>query len=78
MQKFKTWLEANRGMAAQLRKTLKVNATVISNVKHGRMPMPYNWFQAVAELSGGAFAIEELYTHRVKNHGPRKHGAKFG
>lgn len=60
MTKFTQWLEANRGMAAQLRRILNVNATTVSNVKQGRRPMPPYWMPIVHRLSKGKLSLATL------------------
>lgn len=60
MTKFHEWLEANRGMAAKLQAALKVNATSISNVKHGRRRMPPYWMPVVHNLSRGKLTLDTL------------------
>lgn len=67
MNKFKTWLNNTPGMATKLRARLKVSAATISNVKHGRRPMPVRWFPTIVALSGGLLTHEELVKARIKD-----------
>lgn len=60
MTKFAQWLEANRGMATNLRHALNVNATTISNVKQGRRRMPPYWMPIVHRLSQGKLSLATL------------------
>ena len=72
MHIFKKWLDANPGMATRLmgalRKKLKhsVNATCISNVKHGKRRMPPAWMPVIVQLSGGSLTYEGLVLGRER------------
>lgn len=64
MQKLSTWLEANPGMATRLWKSLGINATNISNWRHGYKPIPWRHMPAIARLSKGKVTVKEMMDHR--------------
>lgn len=66
MQKFHKWLADNPGMTSILQKTLAVNATCISNVRHGRRPMPTRWMPEILRVSDGRITIAEMVLARNK------------
>ena len=65
MNNFTNWLNAERGRATTLQKKLGVNATTISNVKHGRRLMPTRWMKTIVKMSKNALTYEQLVLHRV-------------
>lgn len=67
MKKFTTWLDKNPGMATTLHTKLGINATNVSNVKACKKPIPWSWFSAIVDLSGGRFTKDELYNFRIRN-----------
>ena len=64
MTNFKTWLDAERGRATTLQKKLGVNATTISNVKHGRHLMPTRWMKTIVEMAKSDLTYERLLLAR--------------
>jgi DNA-binding transcriptional regulator YdaS (Cro superfamily) len=64
MQKFHDWLNANRGMATRLHRKLGINATMISNAKHGRILIPTSWMQTIESMSKGKITIREMVISR--------------
>jgi hypothetical protein len=66
MQIFKEWLNNNPGMAKRLGERIKVAPATISNVKHGRKPMPTRWIPVVVDLSDKQISYEQLVTAKLR------------
>jgi hypothetical protein len=66
MHTFQTWLNAERGMAKKLGAKLSVKPATISNVKHGRKPMPTRWIPHIVALSKNQLTYKQLVDHKVK------------
>lgn len=64
MNKFSLWLESNPGMATRLHTALDVNATNVSNWRHGRKPIPWKHMPAIAKMSRGKVPLKELMSER--------------
>lgn len=64
MKEFHDWLNTNRGMATKLRKELGINATMISNAKHGRILIPTGWMEAIEAMSKGRITIAKMVKAR--------------
>lgn len=65
LESFREWLDAERGRATLLRKHLGINATMISNAKHGRILMPERWFETIEKVSKKKVTLRELHSHRI-------------
>ena len=64
MNKFKTWLDSNRGMATALSEKLNVNRTNITNAKTGRLLMPVGWMPTIVKLSKKELSFKDLVLER--------------
>lgn len=67
MTEFKNWLNNHPGMATRLRKKLDLNATNISNWKHGRKPIPWAHMRKIANMSKGEVSLKQLMDFREAN-----------
>ena len=65
MNTFKTWLDANPGMASKLTKALEVNSTSISNAKKGILLIPVRWMPTIVKLSKGEVTLKQLVQERA-------------
>ena len=64
MNKFKTWLDDNHGMATVLAQSLSINRTNITNAKRGRLLMPTGWMPTIVDLSKGVLTFADLVLER--------------
>ena len=68
MQKFSAWLDAHRGMATTIARTLDISPSNITNAKNGRLLMPTGWMKLIVKLSkrkvSYATLVEEREGHR--------------
>lgn len=77
MNKFSTWLEANRGMASTIADSLKISKTNITNAKTGRLLMPTGWMPTIVKLSKRKLTFEELVLER-EEHRKNKKNTRLG
>ena len=64
MNKFKTWLDKNRGMATALAEKLDVDRSNITNAKSGRLLMPVGWMPTIVKLSKKELRYKDLVLER--------------
>lgn len=66
MTSFRTWLNANPGLATQLTQILHVNASSISNAKHGKLAMPPRWIDTLVSVSKRQLSHASLLQERLQ------------
>lgn len=76
MKKFTAWLEANRGMATTIAKSLGISVTNITNAKNGRLLMPGGWMPTIVKLAKRKLTYEDLVLER-EFHRARKEQERF-
>lgn len=64
MDKFKLWLEAEKGRATLLKNKFGVTRSFVSNIKSGRRRIPRSWVIELAKISNGELTVEDLIQHK--------------